>query len=381
MRTKRHFLSYFWPVICGLLVAAILALVAPELVGLRSSELETQDSAPANIGDNRLGPVSYSDAVARAAPSVVSIYARVPVPQAQNQLFDDPFFRQFFNTESNQAQYEVNSGAGVIISGEGHILTNQHLIEGADQIRVVVADGRDAAARVVGIDSETDLAVLITDLEDTTAISVGDSESVAVGDIVLAIGNPFGRGITVTQGIVSATGLLGNIFDLSQFVNFLQTDAAINEGNSGGALIDVYGNLIGINTANINTGGAEGISFSIPAAMAVDVVRQIVENGAVLRGWVGISAGDLTTQLAQSLELETSRAMMVTGLDDGGPARSAGMEEGDIIVSINDEPLIDGRQVLELISNTRPGELLAFGVYRNNRKLNIQVRAAVWPSN
>lgn len=379
MPTKRHFLSYFWPVICGLLVAAILALVAPELVGLRSSELETQDSAPANIGDNRLGPVSYSDAVARAAPSVVSIYARVPVPQAQNQLFDDPFFQRFFNTESNQAQYDINSGAGVIISGEGHILTNRHLMEGSDQILVVTADGRQAVAQIVGIDAETDLAVLITDLEDMTAISIGDSESVAVGDIVLAIGNPFGSGITVTQGIVSATGR--NLRDLSDFVKYLQTDAAINEGNSGGALIDVYGNLIGINTAVIDVTGAEGISFSIPAKMAVDVVSQIVENGVVVRGWAGFSGGDLTTQLVQSLELDTSRAMMVTELDAGGPAISAGMEEGDIIVSVNNEPVIDGRQVLELISNTRPGELLAFGVYRNDRKLNIQVRAAIRPNN
>jgi serine protease DegS len=379
MPAKRYILSYFWPVICGLLVAAILALVAPGLVGLRSSELETQDSAPSNIGDNRLGPVSYSDAVARAAPSVVSIYARVPAPKAQNQVFDDSFFRQFFNTESNQAQYDINSGAGVIIGGEGHILTNRHLIEGSDQIGVVTADGRQAAARVVGIDAETDLAVLITDLEDTTAISIGDSESVAVGDIVLAIGNPFGRGQTVTQGIVSATGR--ELLDLSAFVNFLQTDAAINEGNSGGALIDVYGNLIGINTAVISVTGAEGISFAIPARMAVDVVRQIVENGAVLRGWVGISAGEITTQLAQIPELETSRAMMVTGLEVGGPARSAGMEEGDIIVNINNETLINGRQVLELISSTKPGELLTFGVYRNDRKLTIQVRAAIRPSN
>ncbi len=379
MSSKQSFFSYFWPTLCGLLIAALLALAIPERLGLKQVQLLLPEEPTTQVGDTRVGPVSYSDAVRRAAPSVVSIYASVPTPVAQNQLFDDPFFRSFFNNQnaqSMQEQRDISSGAGVIISNEGYILTNRHIIEGADEIGLVIADGRQASAQVVGVDSETDLAVLITDLEDLTAISIADSSSVEVGDIVLAIGNPFGQGQTVTQGIVSATGR--NLMQLSEYLNFLQTDAAINEGNSGGALIDAYGNLIGINTAS--TPAAEGISFSIPADIAIDVVRQIVENGTVIRGWIGISAGELSTQDVQSLNLGVSKAMMVTQVDPRGPALSAGMEPGDILISINDGPLIDGRHVLELISDTKPGELLSFGVFREGRELNIQIRAALRPS-
>lgn len=376
MSTKRSFFTYFWPALCGLLFAALLAFAIPERLGLRHQGPQVQESAPTNVGDNRVGPVSYSDAVRRAAPSVVSIYASVPVPVAQNQLFDDPFFRRFFSNRTNQQQRDINSGAGVIISNEGYVLTNRHIIEGADEIGIVVADGRQASATVVGVDPETDLAVLITDLEDLTAVSIADSNSVEVGDIVLAIGNPFGQGQTVTQGIVSATGR--NLMQLSEYLNFLQTDAAINEGNSGGALIDAYGNLIGINTASDLA--AEGISFSIPADIAIDVVRQIVENGSVIRGWIGISAGELSAQDISALNLGTDKAMMVTNVDARGPALSAGMEPGDIITNINGEPLVDGRQVLNLISDTKPGELLSFGVFRNGRQLNIQIRASLRPA-
>lgn len=375
MLSKRNFYSYFWPALCGLLFALLLVFVAPQRLGLTPSQPQIQETAPANLSDSWVGPVSYSGAVRRAAPSVVSIYASIPVPTAQNQIFDDPFFRRFFDSQSNQEQRDLNSGAGVVVSGEGYILTNRHIIEGADEI-LVVADGKQAIAQVVGVDSETDLAVLITDLEDLTAFTIADSNSVEVGDIVLAIGNPFGQGQTVTQGIVSATGR--NIMQLSGYLNFLQTDAAINEGNSGGALIDAYGNLIGINTAS--TLAAEGISFTIPVDIAIEVLRQIVENGSVIRGWVGISAGELSTQDAQALGLGDTRAMMVGSVEPNGPALSAGMEPGDILVGINGEDLIDGRQVQEVISGTRPGELLSFAVLREGRRLNIQVRAAVLPS-
>ena len=375
MLSKRNFYSYFWPALCGLLFALLLVFVAPQRLGLTPSQPQIQETAPANLSDSWVGPVSYSGAVRRAAPSVVSIYASIPVPTAQNQIFDDPFFRRFFDSQSNQEQRDLNSGAGVVVSGEGYILTNRHIIEGADEI-LVVADGKQAIAQVVGVDSETDLAVLITDLEDLTAFTIADSNSVEVGDIVLAIGNPFGQGQTVTQGIVSATGR--NIMQLSGYLNFLQTDAAINEGNSGGALIDAYGNLIGINTAS--TLAAEGISFTIPVDIAIEVLRQIVENGSVIRGWVGISAGELSTQDAQALGLGDTRAMIVGSVEPNGPALSAGMEPGDILVGINGEDLIDGRQVQEVISGTRPGELLSFAVLREGRRLNIQVRAALLPS-
>lgn len=376
MSSKNTFLSYFWPALCGLLFAALLILLVPERLGLEPSQPQPQETAPTNIGDARVGPVSYSDAVRRASPSVVRIYASVPVPAAQNQRFDDPFFGRLFNNQTTEQQRNIEFGAGVVISTGGYILTNQHVIEGADQIGLATTDGRQAIATVVGVDPETDLAVLITDLEDLTAISIADSDSIEVGDIVLAIGNPFGQGQTVTQGIVSATGR--NIMQLSGYLNFLQTDAAINEGNSGGALIDAYGNLIGINTAS--TLAAEGISYSIPVDIAIDVVRQIVENGSVIRGWIGISAGELGTQDAQSLGLGTAKAMMVTGVEPLGPAFSAGMELGDIIVNINGEALVSGLQVLEIISDTKPGELLTFGVLRDNREVNIRIRAALRPT-
>ena len=377
MSNNRVFYSYFWPVMCGLLIALVIVLLAPQRLGLGPKQLETAEISNSAVGDPRLGPISYSDAVSRAAPSVVSIYARVPVPQNETPLFDDPFFRQYFDRQNSQEQYDVNSGAGVVVSSEGYILTNRHIIEGADQIGLVFADGRQSEAQVLNVDSETDLAVLTTDLTDLKAISIGDLESVAVGDVVLAIGNPFGRGQTVTQGIVSATGR--NLLDLSQFVNFLQTDAAINEGNSGGALIDVYGNLIGINTASINSGVAEGISFSIPADMAIDIVKQIVEEGAVIRGWIGISAGELSAHQIETLGLDAVAAMMVTDMDQNGPAKLAGMEPGDIILSLNGEPISNVLQVQEVITGTRPGELLRVGFYRNNRELDIQIRAVVRP--
>lgn len=376
MLSKRSFFSYFWPALCGLLFAILLVFVAPERLGLRPSQPQIQESTPANLNDSWVGPVSYSDAVRRATPSVVRIYASAPRPTTQSPLFDDPFFRRFFGSQTNQELRDNQSGAGVIISGEGYVLTNRHLIDGADEIWIIAADGRQAIAEVVGVDPETDIAVLITDLENLTPFTVADSNSVEVGDIVLAIGNPFGRGQTVTQGIISATGK--NILELSEYLDFFQTDAALNEGNSGGALIDVYGNLIGINTA-IEL-AAEGVNYSIPASIAVDVVRQIVETGAVVRGWIGISAGLITDQDILTLELGGARAMMVTGVYPDGPALSAGMEPGDIIVEANGEQLRGVRHLQEVISGTKPGELLSFAVVRESQRLNIQMRAAERPS-
>lgn len=378
MLGRKFIFSYFWPVMCGLLIAIIIVLAMPEQLGISSESLETSIESNSNISEPRLGPISYSDAVNRASPSVVSIYARVPVPRSDNALFDDPFLRQFFNADNTQEQYDVKSGAGVIVSEEGYILTNRHLIEGADQIGLVFADGGQSEATVLNVDPETDLAVLTTEVDGLQAISLGDVGSVEVGDVVLAIGNPFGRGQTVTHGIVSATGR--NLLDLSQFVNFLQTDAAINEGNSGGALIDVYGNLIGINTASINTGGAQGISFSIPADMAIDIVKQIVEEGAVVRGWIGISAGELGPQQREGLNITEEAALVVTEVDPRGPAQLAGLEYGDIIVNLNGQPIVNVLQAQEIIIGTKPNELLRVGFYRNNRRIDIQIRAAARPS-
>lgn len=378
MRLRSALAGIIWPALCGLLAAVVILLLMPDRFGRVQATDEPAAQAPPAINDNWLGPVSYSAAVRRAAPSVVSIYASVPVAQSPNPLMVDPFFRQIFADDLRQeSRRDIRSGAGIIVSGEGHILTNKHLIDQADQIFVVLVDGRQAAVTLVGADAHTDLAVLKTDLDRLRPISIGNPDSTSAGDVVLAIGNPFGKGQTVTQGIVSATGR--NLMDLSAFVNFLQTDAAMNEGNSGGALIDVFGNLVGVNTAVADATEAEGISFAIPADIAMDVVRSIVEHGSVIRGWIGVQAGELTPSTARSLNIGTSRALVVTGVDRDGPAQTAGIRIGDIIVSINTEPLIDGRQVLQSISNTRPGETLTLGIHRDGRTLDMRIRAAVRP--
>ena len=383
MNLRKAFVTYFWPALAGLLGAVLLIGLYPERFGAGAEAPTPFTASQPDRAETWVGPVSYADAVKRAAPSVVSIYSSIPIQQTRNPLLDDPFFRQFFNNAPAQEELrDIRSGAGIVVTTDGHILTNKHLIDGADQIVFVTSDGRQSAATLVGVDAETDIAVLKSSLDGLKPIGMGDPESVEVGDVVLAIGNPFGKGQTVTQGIVSATGRNLMDMDLSAFVNFLQTDAAINEGNSGGALIDVFGNLIGINTAVADASRAEGISFAIPADMAMDVVRSLVTSGTVIRGWVGIQANELTSDVLDSLQLDlqSNRALLVTGLDSQGPAQAAGVMPGDIIVGINGQPLNNGRQVLDMISNTPPGQLLTLALYRDGQLIEARVRAAVRPT-
>ena len=378
MSLRSLFSTYFWPVLAGLLGAALLATLLPNQVGNDNPAQLSESATEPSMTESFTGPVSYSGAVRRAAPSVVSIYTSAPLPPQDNPMLNDPFLRRFFNSNASQdEQRDFRSGAGIAISSSGHILTNEHLVLNADQIEVVTQDGRQATAELVGLDGETDLAVIRVDLENLPPIQIGDPDSVEVGDVVLAIGNPFGQGQTVTQGIVSATGR--NLLNLTQFVNFLQTDAAINEGNSGGALIDVYGSLIGINTASANVSGAEGVSFAIPADIALSVVEDLVTKGRVVRGWIGIQASELTSEALDSLDLTLNRAMLVTGIDNRGPASAAGILPGDIITGINDQPLVHWQQVQQVISGTSPGEILTLDIYRDSNRMSVRVRAGTRP--
>jgi len=359
---------YFWPVLSGLLIAIVISVVAPEWLAKDSTPQLSEDYQQTN--SDWSGPVSYAEAARRAAPSVVNIYARKIVRTNSNPLMDDPFFRRVFNgSNTNQTREQQDLGSGVIVSTDGYVLTNAHVIDGADEIILMLYDGRQAVAEVVGVDAETDLAVLHIELDNLKAINMGDPKSAQVGDITLAIGNPFGFGQTVTQGIISATGR--NLVDFSLLVNFLQTDAAINAGNSGGALVDAYGNLLGINTRKFESTGSVGLGFAIPADVAVEVLMDIVENGEVVRGWLGIGALQLTDELSDSLELRRGKAMIVTGLYPGGPGHRAGIEVGDVIIGINDQDIIDGRRVMALIAGSAPGEKLTFKILRDGKPLSV----------
>jgi serine protease DegQ len=271
---------------------------------------------------------SYRGAAQKAMPSVVNIYTSKEIQRARNPLLNDPFLRRFFGEQSNQRTERQSSlGSGVIVSAEGYILTNNHVVESADEIDVALADGRTAAAKVVGTDPETDLAVIKINLPNIPAITLGQPDDTKVGDVVLAIGNPFGVGQTVTMGIISALGR-NNLTD-NAFQNFIQTDAAINPGNSGGALVDINGNLLGINTAIYSqSGGSVGIGFATPVSTVKAVMEQIISQGQVVRGWIGVEPQDITPELAESFGLKQKSGAIIAGVIRGGPADKAGNEAG-----------------------------------------------------
>jgi Do/DeqQ family serine protease len=271
-------------------------------------------------------------------------------------LLNDPLFRRFFGEQLPvEAQRASSLGSGVIVSTGGYILTNHHVVEAADEIEVGLVDGKKLLAKVIGNDPETDLAVLRVTSENLPAISFGSSETLAVGDVVLAIGNPFGVGQTVTSGIVSALGRTG--LGINTFENFIQTDAAINPGNSGGALIDAAGNLVGINTAIFSrSGGSMGIGFAIPVSTAKMVLEQIVKNGSVTRGWIGVEVQELTPTQAESFKLGSARGALIAGVLRGGPADKAGVKPGDVLTEVEGKPVADPAGMLNLIAALEPGQ-------------------------
>jgi serine protease DegS len=267
---------------------------------------------------------------------------------------------------------ETSLGSGVVLSEDGYVLTNNHIIEGADDIKVVLPDGRDVAVQVVGMDPETDIAVLKVAAERLPVIQVGSSRSLHVGDVVLAIGNPFGVGQTVTMGIVSATGR--SHLGINTYENFIQTDAAINPGNSGGALINAYGDLVGINNAIFSqTGSSHGIGFAIPAELAIGIMRQIISEGRVVRSWIGVTGQDITLEVAEAFGLHVATGILVSSVMEDGPANRAGIRPGDVITQIDGRAVEDTAQVLNLVAATRPATRMHLGGWRGNEKLEVDV--------
>ncbi|ARU05956.1 2-alkenal reductase [Comamonas serinivorans] len=331
--------------------------------------IEAPPSAP---GDTPTA--SFRNAVKRAAPSVVSINTS---KNTRHPNMNDPWFRFFFGEQN--AQPQAGLGSGVIVSADGYVLTNNHVIEGADEIEVVLTDARAARAKVVGTDPDSDLAVLKIDLPNLPVMAFADSDASEVGDRVLAIGNPFGVGQTVTSGIVSALGR--NQLGINTYENFIQTDAAINPGNSGGALVNIDGALLGINTAIYSrSGGSMGIGFAIPSATARTVLNAIVRDGRVTRGWIGIEPSDLTPQLAQTFGANVNAGVIVTGVLQNGPAARAGLLPGDVITQIGDQAVRNSAELLTRVSQLQPGAPVAFQLIRRGQALTLEVTPNVRPS-
>jgi Do/DeqQ family serine protease len=333
----------------------VVSTFRPEWLPARSSPaLLPQGTVPRPLPAAR-ATHSYNDAVQRATPSVVNIFTSKEIRAPRHPLLNDPIFRRFFGDQlPDEAQRASSLGSGVIVSTSGYVLTNHHVVEAADEIEVALADGKKLLAKVVGNDPETDIAVLRVDAENLPAISFGSSDALRVGDVVLAIGNPFGVGQTVTSGIVSALGRTG--LGINTFENFIQTDAAINPGNSGGALIDASGNLIGINTAIFSrSGGSMGIGFAIPVSTAQMVLEQIVKSGSVTRGWIGVEVQEITAPVAESFKLGSTRGALIAGVLRGGPADKAGIKPGDVLVEVEGKPVADPSAMLNLVAALAPG--------------------------
>jgi len=316
-------------------------------------------------------PSSFHDAVGRATPSVVNIFTSKEAPR--NPLLNDPLFRRFFGDQfGDEAQRTSSLGSGVIVSPAGYILTNHHVVEAADEIEVALPDGKKLLAKVVGNDPESDLAVLRVNADKLPAISFGLSDALRVGDAVLAIGNPFGVGQTVTSGIISALGRSG--LHINTFENFIQTDAAINPGNSGGALVDVRGDLVGINTAIYSrSGGSMGIGFAIPVSTAKMVLEQIIRTGAVTRGWIGVEVQEITPALAESFGMPDARGAIIAGVLRGGPADKAGVKPGDVLTAINGTAVLDPHSMLNLVAALPPGSNARMQLRRQTQSLDLSV--------
>lgn len=351
---------------------ALILIVERALLNAPTSEYGAPGASkltqPGHVGTD-----SFADAVARAAPSVVNIFTAKVTTERQTMAFKDPLLQRYFGNllpEQTRKRMETSLGSGVIVSADGYVLTNFHILEDADEIKVELPNGSNVPVLFVGNDPETDLAILKMDVAKAPAIPIGNIRKLRVGDLVLAIGNPFGVGQTVTMGIVSATGR--SHLGISTFENFIQTDAAINPGNSGGALINNHGELIGINTAIFSkSGGSHGIGFAIPANLAINVLDQIVRRGRVVRGWIGITGQDVTPELAESFGLRDEQGVLVSGVLEDGPAEDAGLRPGDVITHVDNQVLMDIHDLMEAIANAGPEAQLNIGVWRGNERLEL----------
>ncbi len=351
-----------------------VAAAPPGLITLPVPAANVPPQAPAP----RASVNSYAPAARLATPAVVSVTARKPPLRSAQS--NDPWFRFFFGDNAQQQQQpQVGLGSGVIVSPQGYLLTNNHVVEGADDIEVQLTDGRQATAKLIGTDPETDVAVLKIELDRLPVIAFGDAENLQVGDVVLAIGNPFNVGQTVTSGIVSALGR--DQLGINTFENFIQTDAAINPGNSGGALVDANGNLVGINTAIYSrSGGSLGIGFAIPVSTARQVMEGLIKDGQVTRGWIGVEPRDLTPEIAQTLNLPIRQGVLITGVLQSGPASAGGLRPGDVVVKVGDRPVANTGQLLNAVAGLKPREAAVIGVQRGDKALELSVTVAQRPA-
>lgn len=353
----------------------VLRLFYPQLLNSSPEPIIIQQVQPAPA--NTTTPIgSYSKAAKKAMPAVVNIFtsSQKTTVNPHQQYKDDPLFRHFFGDqlEDEEDQPENSLGSGVIVSEQGLILTNDHVVASADEIEILLSDGRKLPAQVVGTDPETDLAVIKVDADKLPSITFAATDKLDVGDVVLAIGNPFGVGQTVTQGIVSALGR--NHLGINTFENFIQTDASINPGNSGGALIDSEGNLVGINSAIYSrSGGSMGIGFAIPASLAKQVMEQIAVNGSVTRGWIGIEAQDVTPELAESFKLSKVQGSLIAGVLRESPADYAGIKSGDILLAINNREVTDSSSMLNIIAVLKPNEKAVLTIVRQGSEMKVTV--------
>ena len=358
----------------------VVTTLKPEWLGRSGSGTQVVELRQATSPIVPGRATSYNDAVRKAVPAVVNIFTSKEIKSTRHPFLDDPLFRHFFGDQlEDEPQRAASLGSGVIVSPKGYILTNHHVVEAADEIEVALVDGKKLKARAVGSDPETDIAVLQVEGGPVPSITFGDADALRVGDVVLAIGNPFGVGQTVTMGIVSALGR--SHLGINTFEDFIQTDAAINPGNSGGALIDTAGNLVGINTAIYSrSGGSLGIGFAIPASSAKRIMEQIIETGSVTRGWIGIEAQEITPEIADSFRLGSTNGVLIAGVLRGGPAEKAGLKPGDILEAIEGKPVKDPNSMLNLVAALVPGKPASIRVKRDSKELDVQVAVGKRPS-
>lgn len=368
-----------WPAVCGLLLASLLVQQFPQLVGLPAAKSGVP-TTPAIVAP--VGVVSYGDAVSHAAPSVANIYTTKQIrrdARSSSSGLNGQILGDYGTPIPEPGRRQSSLGSAVILREDGYLVTNHHVVAGADGILVALQDGREALAELIGTDPETDIAVLKINLPNLPVATLSPAEQLRTGDVVLAIGNPFGLGQTVTKGIISAMGR--NQLGLNTYEDFIQTDAAINQGNSGGALIDAYGRLIGINTAIFSqSGGSQGIGFAIPAPLAVNVMEQVIQQGRVIRGWLGVEVQPLTDDLAESFNLMQAKGIVVSGLYRNGPAWTAGLRPGDVILSINGEPAVSGHQAMNVVARTQPGETVTLEVLRDGQPMSFTAEVSVRPT-
>ncbi|MEW5880670.1 MAG: Do family serine endopeptidase [Pseudomonadota bacterium] len=382
---RRLWLLFAQATTVGLALLFIVTTLKPEwlrrgpaaLSAPAQSEISIRQVAPPE-GAPRAPAASYADAAQRAMPAVVSVYTTKEI--RRSPYSDDPFFERFFGERFRQQAERVTSlGSGVIATADGYVLTNNHVVQAADEILVALGDGRRVEAKLVGADPETDLAVLRIEAPNLPVITFGRSEDLRVGDVVLAIGNPFNVGQTVTMGIVSALGRTG--LDLSRYESYIQTDAAINQGNSGGALVDTHGHLVGINTAIFSrSGGSIGIGFAIPTTIITQVMEQLIKTGKVVRGYFGIEPEDITPEMVDALKLPRKEGVIVRGVQRSAPAGKAGLEPGDILLSINGQPVQDTPRMLTQIAQLAPGSVARVKVLRGGKELEIPVTVGERPA-